>query len=184
MPARRKPARAKPKRAAKPKPAPSEYESWRATLTLREQRVDEVVRMMAQGQWMAGVSHAQLAKKWGVVPGTVEHVALEANRILRRNFRTDAEGRKDATALILQTFEVIRVRAMLAGSAGGLRVALEATEALGRYLGLEPPKTIRTLDADDELDRLDDEQLGEVAKDGSRALRKFVKGAGEADGVH
>ncbi len=136
---------------------PNEFETWQATLSPREQRVEEVALMMAQGQWMVGASHQRLAKKWGIAPGTVEHIASEANRVLRRNFRSDDEGRLDATALVLQTFEVIRVRAMIAGSPSGLRVALEATEALGRYLGIEPPKRIAMTTKNEFADMTDEE---------------------------
>lgn len=159
---RRKKARARraapkvTKRPSVPVP-PNEFEAWQAKLTPREQRVEEVALMMAQGQWMVGASHQQLAKRWGIAPGTVEHIASEANRVLRRNFRTDDEGRLDATALVLQTFEVIRVRAMISGTPSGLRVALEATEALGRYLGLEPPKRIAMTTRNEFADMTDEE---------------------------
>ncbi len=171
MPGRRKPrTRAKRKAPAKavasarqgsarigPPTPPNEFEAWQAKLTPREQRVEEVALMMAQGQWMVGASHQQLAKRWGIAPGTVEHIASEANRVLRRNFRSDDEGRLDATALVLQTFEVIRVRAMISGTPSGLRVALEATEALGRYLGLEPPKRIAMTTKNEFADMTDEE---------------------------
>lgn len=126
--------------------------------------------MMAQGQWMSGVSHRQLAEKWGMSPGTVEHIANEANRLLRHTFRVDKAGRDDAIALIRQTFEVIRVRGMLSGTPAGLRVALDATESLGRYLGLEPAKKIAVGDADEfeeRLDEMSDEELEELANGGS-----------------
>jgi hypothetical protein len=161
--ARRAVAKVTPPPAIAP-PPPTEYATWKAELTPREQRIDEVVQLMAGGHWMAGVSHRQLAQRWGLTPGTVEHIALEANRILRLNFRTDADGRRDATALVLQTFEVIRVKAMVMNSAGGLRVALEATEALGRYLGLEPPKRVALADDRDEFKGLSDADVEAIAE--------------------
>jgi hypothetical protein len=150
---------------------PTEFETWHATLTLREQRIDEVRMMMAQGQWMTGASHRRLAEKWGVTPGTVEHIALEANRLLRFGFRTDKAGRDDALALIRHTFEVIRVRALINGTPQGLGVALNATEALARYLGLEPPKRVQVEDHD-EFEGKSDEELERIA----------LGGAGDATG--
>lgn len=166
MPGRRKKRKRAPKRAPTPVPA-NEFDVWKASLTPREQRIDEVLRMMSQGQWMTGVSHRQLAEKWGMHPDTVAAIAAEANRLLRRTFREDKDGRAEARAAILQTFEVVRVRGMLGGSAPHLRVALDATECLGRYLGLEPPKRLE-VGQPDEFEGLTDEQLRDVAdgKDG------------------
>jgi hypothetical protein len=44
-----------------------------------------VVGLMAEGQWVSGVTHAELAKKWGITPITVTRIAGEAGRILRRD---------------------------------------------------------------------------------------------------
>lgn len=165
MAARRKKARARAKPQAPPPapPPPSEFATWQATLTPRERRIDEVRSIMAQGRWMAGVSHRQFAEKWGVSPGTVEHIALEANRLLRFVFRTDKAGREDSIALIRQTFEVIRVRGMLMqNSPAGLRVALDATERLGRYLGLEPPQRVAMVEPD-EFEGKSDAELEAIA---------------------
>lgn len=163
--------RAPGKRRPKPVPAPTEFEQWQATLTPREKRIDEIVGMMSQGNWFAGASHRRLAQQWGIHPGTVEHLAAEANRLLRFVFRTDDDGRKDLLARTLQNFEVIRVRAMVSGTPAALRVALEANESLGRYLGIEPPKRVQVSQAD-ELANLTDEELDEIARDGAVALQR------------
>lgn len=169
------------KRAPAAAPAPSDFDAWQATLTPREQRIDEIVGMMSQGQWFAGASHRQLAKRWGIHPGTVEHLASEANRLLRFVFRNDDEARKDALARGLQNFEVIRVRAMVSGTPSALRVALEANSSLLRYLGLEPPKNVRVAQGDDDLSKLTDEQLDELDRDGALALQRFAAGAAAAE---
>jgi hypothetical protein len=193
---KKKPRRARPQATTRrrtppaPQREPNEFERYHAELSQREQRIDEILGMMVQGQWFAGASHRALAQRWGIVPGTVEHLAAEANRLLRFVFRTDDEGRKDLVARVLQNFEVIRVRGMVGGSPAHLRVALDANETLARYLGLEPPKQMRVR-AEDELDGLTPEQLEEVAREGSLATQRFeqakaaaARGGGTGDAVH
>lgn len=159
-----------------PRP-PTEFEQWQGTLTPRERRVDEIVQLMAAGRWAAGASHRLLAEQWGVHPGTVEHMAAEANRQIRLTFRhdRDPEARKDAVAMALQTFEAIKIRGLLDGTPAGLRVALEAAKTFGFYMGIEPAKNVRVRGDGDELDKLTDEQLEEVAAHGSSALRRFAQ---------
>lgn len=167
---------------------PSEYEAWRAKMTPQEQRVDEIVSMMSRGAWMCGVSTRELAVKWGVHPSTVEHLSAEANRLLRYHFRTDPESKKDLTALVLQNFEVIRVKALADATPAGLRVALDATRALGFYLGLEPARRLaveETPESDTEFvhedgTRWSPEELDDFAKSGRRprrALRRMAAAA-------
>jgi len=174
---RRKPASAKRARKPKPAPVPNEFEQWQATLTPREQRIDEIVGMMSQGQWFAGASHRALAQRWGIHPGTVEHLAAEANRLLRFVFRNDDDSQKDLRARTLQNFEVIRVKALVAGTPSALRVSLDANEMLARYLGFEPPKRVQ-VSKDDELGNLTDEQLDQVASGGALALQRIAGAAG------
>lgn len=176
---RRKKTAAKPKRRSKPAAAPAEpneFEAWQAQLTPREKRIDEIVGMMSQGAWFAGASHRRLAQQWGVHPGTVEHLASEANRLLRFVFRNDDESRKDLLARTLQNFEVIRVRALLAQTPAALRVSLDANETLARYLGFEPPKRVQVTQ-EDELGKLTDEQLDEIGRDGAVALQRQAAAA-------
>jgi hypothetical protein len=156
--------------------APNEFEQWQAARTPREKRVDEVVELMAAGQWRAGHSHRALAARWGVVPGTVEHIAAEANRLLRHAFRAEPEARAEILAQCLLTFDSIRQRMLANGTPSAMRVALEATEAFGRYMGVEPPKNVK-LSTSDEFENLTDEQLEQVATGGIEAVRGFAKGS-------
>ncbi len=136
--------------------------------------------LMQRGEWHAGRSHLALAKRWGVHPGTVEHVAAEANRLLRHAFRSDPDVRSEALAEILTTFRTVRLRALENGSVAGLRVAVDAAEAFGRYNGIEPPKNVK-LTTQDEFDNLTDAELEAVAKGGVEALRELrAARAGEA----
>jgi hypothetical protein len=171
------PAKRRQKPAAVP-PVPNEFEEWQAKLTPRERRIDAIVGMMSQGQWFSGASHRALAKEWGIHPGTVEHLAAEANRLLRFVFRSDEESQKDLRARTLQNFEVIRVKALVAGSPAALRVSLDANETLARYLGFEPPKRVQVTQGD-EIENLTDEQLDAVANEGAVALQR-IAGAGAA----
>jgi hypothetical protein len=156
--------------------APNEFEQWQAARTPREKRVDEVVELMAAGQWRSGHSHRALAARWGVVPGTVEHIAAEANRLLRHAFRAEPEARAEILAQCLLTFDAIRQRMLANGTPSAMRVALEATEAFGRYMGVEPPKNVK-LSTSDEFESLTDEQLEQVATGGIAAVRGFAKGS-------
>lgn len=126
--------------------------------------------MMQAAEWHAGTSHALLAKRWGVHPGTVEHIAAEANRLLRHAYRNDPEARGEALAECLATFRVVRLRMLANGSVAAMRVAVDAAEAFGRYMGVEPPKNVK-LSTADEFEGLTDEQLELVARDGIEALR-------------
>lgn len=178
--AARKRAKKQPRRRpARPRATPcrvvrSEFAEWQANLTARERHVGEIVELMSKGQWRAGSSHEALARKWGVTPGTVAHVAAEANRQLRLAFRQEPEARLDALARVLATFEAIGERARKAKSVAAMRVELDAAEAFGRYYGLEPPKNVRMLDNDpDGLDNLTDEELEAVSKGGVEALREI-----------
>lgn len=126
--------------------------------------------MMMRGEWQAGESHRALAQQWGVHPGTVEHIAAEANRAWRHAFRVDPTARSEALAECLSTFRAVRLRMLANGTVAACRVACDAAEAFGRYMGVEPPKNVR-LSTHDELDDLTDEQLELVAKGGIEALR-------------
>ncbi len=130
---------------------------------------------MAAGQWRAGHSHRALAQKWGVVPGTVEHIAAEANRLLRHAFRAEPEARAEILAQCLLTFDGIRQRMLANGTVAALRVAIDASEAYLRYMGLEPPRNVK-LATVDEFEGLTNEQLAAVAAGGVAAMRDFGKG--------
>jgi hypothetical protein len=143
---------------------------WESERTPREQRVDEVVALMTGGQWVAGGQHRELAAKWGVHPGTVEHYAAEANRLLRHAFRAEPEARAVALTKCLLTFDAIQARMMLQGTPGALRVALDAAQAFGRYMGVEPPKNVK-FSTEDEFEKLSDDELAEVAEHGIESLR-------------
>lgn len=154
---------------------PNEFEAWQATRTPRELRVDEVVEIMAAGQWRAGHSHRALAQKWGVVPGTVEHIAAEANRLLRHAFRAEPDARGEILAQCLATFDGIRQRMLANGTVAAMRVAIDAAEAFLKYMGLEPPRNVK-LSTQDEFEGLTDDELELVAKGGTGALRQAAKG--------
>ena len=125
-----------------PSPAPLPAAPTQSGLTEREQRVERILDLMCRGLWLPGWSDKQLAAEWGCVPDNARHIAAEASRRLRAMVRHDVEAQKDALAELLQTFRVIRARGMANGDAQSLRVALDASRALGFYIGVEPAKKL------------------------------------------
>lgn len=139
-------------------------------MTPRELRIEQVLQLMVNAEWHPGESHRSLAEQWGVHPGTVEHIAAEANRLLRHAFRQSPDARDEALAEVLATFRTVRLRMLANGSVAALRVAVDAAEQFGRYMGIEPPKNVK-LTTVDEFEGLTDEQLELVAREGVEALR-------------
>ena len=150
----------------------NEFEQWQDGLTARERHVEEVAQRMRAGRWVTGFSHRERAQAWGLAPGTVEHIAAEASRQIRRDLRLDDDSRLELRARICQTIESIQVRAIAEGTPNGLRTALQAVELLGRYWGVEPPKAL-VVQPKGEFDGMSDEEVeavarGEGAEDGER----------------
>lgn len=154
-------------------------------LTVREQRVERVLDLMCRGQWLTGVTDKLLAKEWGVTPDHARKISAEASRALRLRVRDDPEGQKEARAQILQIFDVIRTKAMAAGDAQNLRVALDATRAFGFYMGIEPVKRLELNDRRGEtpIDQWTLEEKLAFASTGKRPERKTLRslnGSGES----
>ena len=122
----------------------------RAEKSRTEERVDRIMEMMTGGRWVAGTSHRQLGKEWELTVTTVERLAAEASRVLRRVTRGDDE---EVRTRILAGIEAIRVRCELKtrrksrkkadGSWQDVEVpdpdyhtALRAYELQGKFLGL------------------------------------------------
>lgn len=144
----------KPKPAREPKahraelvapPEPGSFDEYDRGLSDVERHLDEIMQRMYSGAWLTGVSERALAKEWNLSPDRVRKLASEASRNIRRRMRTDKEAQQETLAAILQTFEVIRAKAM---STGDLRVALDATRAIGFYMGVEPAKKLDMVTSD------------------------------------
>lgn len=144
---------------------------WEASLTPVELRIDIIVQKMQSGAWLAGVSERALAKEWDVSPITVRGLAAEANRKIRAMLRDDPEAQKEARAAILQTFEVIRAKAMAKGDPASLRVALDATRAYGFYLGIEPAKRLDVANRTDPFEGWTTDEKLAFSRDGRRPRR-------------
>ena len=186
-------AKRKPPAAPRPRPERNGFESWQDSLTEHERRVDTIVQKMQSGAWLTGVSERALAQEWKCAPDTVRKAAAEASRVMRRYIRDTPEAQQEVRAGVVQTFEVIRAKAMLKGDPASLRVALDATRALGFYLGVEPVKRLDvTQREDDPFDGWSEAELDAYAKDGKRprrALRQLATeltpdGGGEPEPVH
>jgi hypothetical protein len=173
---------ARRKRPAKAKPAPGSLDQWESTLTEQEKRIEEIVAKMQAGAWLTGVSDRALSREWNVAPDTVRKQAAEASRIVRRRLREDPEAQKDARAQIIQTFEVIRAKAMAKGDPASLRVALDATRAFGFYIGVEPVKRLDVTERHDPVEGWSVEEMIAYAREGKRprqrAIREHVNGSG------
>jgi len=175
MPRKRKPA---------PKPAapPGTHDAWEASLTELDRRVEEIVLKMQSGAWLTGVSDRALAREWNVAPDTVRKAAAEASRTVRRRLREDPKAQAEARAQILQTFEVIRAKAMAKGDPASLRVALDATRAFGFYLGVEPAKKLDVTERRDPVEDWSVEEKLAYARDGTRP-RRALEGVGGGNGA-
>jgi len=79
-----------------------------AKKTETEGRIDRILDLMTSGTWIAGRSHRQLAVEWGITVTTVERLAAEASRVLRRFTRGERELIK---ARMIAGIEAIRLRA-------------------------------------------------------------------------
>lgn len=165
---------------------PDGYAEHERKLTETERRVEEIVFRMQSGAWLTGVSERALAKEWKVSPITVRHVAAEASRVIRRLLRDDPEAQLEARAQIVQTFEVIRAKAMAKGDPASLRVALDATRALGFYQGIEPAKKLEVgTRADAFMAGWTTEEKLAYANEGRRprrSIRSSLNGASGANG--
>ena len=60
--------------------------------TEHEAKVDEVLMMMAQGEWHVGTSAREMATKWGVSLHSAQMVAAEASRAVRRAVNEQMDG--------------------------------------------------------------------------------------------
>lgn len=185
---RRKPPREPQRQAAR-----DSFAVWEGRLTVTEHRIDQIVQKMQSGAWLSGVSDRALCKEWNLSPDRMKQLVVEASRVVRKNLRDDPDARAEAKAAIVQTFEVIRAKAMAKGDPASLRVALDATRALGFYMGVEPVKRLDvTQREDDPFDGWSEAELDAYAKDGKRprrALRQLATeltpdGGGEPEPVH
>jgi hypothetical protein len=171
-PRERQPRAAAPIPTQPPAPAaPGSFDHWEGKLTETERRVDAIVQRMQQGAWLSGVSERALAKEWNISPISVRHHAVEAGRVIRRQLRDDPEAQKETRAAIVQTFEVIRAKAMAKGDPASLRVALDATRALGFYMGVEPAKKLDVTERVDPFEGWSVAELEAFAAGGTQARR-------------
>ncbi len=109
-----------------------------APLTLLEQRVDHILKMMCDGAWVIGQSDRALAGVWKLEASVIRRYAAEANRLLRRFMRDDEPARREALAECLQSFDRLAQKAEAVGTPNGLRVAHDLKVSKLVFLGLKP----------------------------------------------
>lgn len=155
-----------PPAAATP-PVETDYTRWEASLTPAERRIEQITDLMLAGRWLSGQSDKLLAQDWGCTPSYVRGLAAEASRGLRRFVRDqDPEFRADRRAELVALFGAVARRAMLMNTPNALRVVLQAGELQGRYLGVEPPRSLNVNHDPDGFGNLTDEQLERFASGG------------------
>lgn len=96
-------------------------------------RVQEIVRIMAAGEWRAGASHLACAKEWGVSTDVVEKVAAVASKIVRHLANTDKD---QVRTLLVCSLEDIRDKAL---GTGDWRAATGTISEQAKLLGLHAP---------------------------------------------
>jgi hypothetical protein len=151
-----------PQLQPKAPPADNAFATWEAGLTPTERRVEQILDLMLAGRWLSGQTDKLLARDWQVSPSYVRSLAAEASRLLKRYVREDPEFREEQRAKLVTLFAAIGHRAMIMGTPNGLRVALQAAEMQGRYLGVEPPKEIRVRSRGD-FDGMSDAEVAAIA---------------------
>lgn len=127
------------RKGEKPPAMEGEYLAWWNALSVTEKRVEEIVALMASGRYLSGVTNHHLARVWQRNPSYVLDLIHEAARVFRRYVRNlDGPRQDEIKAEVIQTFQLIRARALQKTDANNLRVALDATRAYGFYCGVQP----------------------------------------------
>lgn len=96
---------------------------------------------MTSGQWRTGVSHAELALKYGVAPSTVKNWSTEASRLIRLSMGEGEEVRARISAMLENFASVAMAREgrTMAGEAypnPDVKAATAAVKTLAEVLGL------------------------------------------------
>jgi len=102
-------------------------------MKLKRDRVQYVVDMMVEGQWVPGI-HAKLGKIWGCSVSSVEAYAAEANRVITRVI--DAPTREELRAAVVAQLWDIRQQAT-GGKFKDFKAAVQATLGVAEVLGLK-----------------------------------------------
>jgi hypothetical protein len=110
----------------------------RARARLVDERAAEAMALMADGRWVTGKSHRELAERWGVDLAEVQHVAQRAGQALRVLMLVD---RDDIRARNAATLEAIAADARADGDHAA---AVRAVEAGAKLLGLNAPDRVET----------------------------------------
>lgn len=152
-------------------------------VTAREQRtvssdagVSACIELMTRGHWVSGRSHAEVAKKYGVSPRTVEDWATSASRVIRLAIEGDKESIR---ARMVATLEDVQRRALAGKSKGELKAAVMAIDSGARLLGLvdgkkrdAPPPEYNALSDEQMLERVE-RQLIELGELRARLMAKM-----------
>lgn len=101
----------------------------------RSVRIREIVKLMAGGRWVTGVTGVELAERWHVARDTMKRDAATASGLVRDAVADTDEIR----GRIIATLETITQRAMKTGQ---LRTAVESIRTLAGVSGAEAAKKV------------------------------------------
>lgn len=102
----------------------------------KAERIDRIIEMMVDGEWVTGKSAPHLAKEWGLSTNTIERDSAEASRRIR-DLVTPQE-REELKARYLAKLEGVLSQALARGKFEAAKGILELEgKALGHF---EPEK--------------------------------------------
>lgn len=123
-----------------------------------DQMREHIMNLMLNREWNPGVSHKQLATKWGCATRTVADRALEANRVIR-TIATRDKSNEDFVHEKLVELDSIAARSMAIDRP---RDAIAAIELQAKLRGAMAPTRVQDVAADNALS--DDELLAKLTE--------------------
>jgi hypothetical protein len=111
--------------------------------TVTELRLEEITNLMRHGEWERGQTDKVFAEVWGVAVSTVESLAAEASRILRRELAEKHEDVDDLKTDLRESFLRLARKAEAIGTPSAIRAAADALDKAGEYLGIKPPAKVQ-----------------------------------------
>jgi transposase len=163
------------------KPPPQKPAERDAARRAVDTRIDAIVALMEAGKWRAGLSHNELAARFGVSVDTIYEDARAAGAVMRRFLALTPEERQAAKAQLLADLEEHRAIALRtvkpvtwkSGRKGALDqtkllphpdlgAANEALQERAKIFGLYAPAQVEVTGPPPELERLTLEELEQL----------------------
>jgi transposase len=164
-----------PKGKKPPPQKPAERDAARRAV---DTRIDAIVALMEAGKWRAGLSHNELAARFGVSVDTIYEDARAAGAVMRRFLALTPEERQAAKAQLLADLEehraiALRLQKPVQMKRGkrtrtefftfpDLGAANEALQERAKIFGLYAPAQVEVTGPPPELERLTLEELEQL----------------------